>query len=124
MFGRVPHPRLFFIFFAFAFVFGSIFYALRQQPVLACQSRHEQIENTVTAESSCKTDADCGLLINGCGAYTTCGKAVRADAVSGLTLQVESFNRACSGFGPTICVSCIPLRARCVEMLCIAEEVR
>lgn len=120
----MPHPRLLFAFFAIAFLFAGALYIMRQQPVLACQSRRAQIEDAVHISATCQSDADCALLTNGCGTYTTCGESVAASALDGLTRQVEAFNQECSGFGLQSCISCVALRARCTDGICAVEEVR
>ncbi len=120
----MTRSRLLFFFFAIAFLFVATVYIQRQQPVLACQSRRVQIDDAVKMSASCTADADCTLFVNGCGSYTTCGEAVRKDALPGLRQELDAYETQCSGLSMTTCVSCIPLRARCAGNFCKAEEVR
>lgn len=120
----MTRPRVLFFFFAIAFLFAAAVYIQRQQPVLACQSRKIQIDDAVKAATACTKDADCALLANGCGTYVTCGKTVRADALPALQKELDAYEFHCAGLNPTMCVSCIPLQARCVDHVCIAQEVR
>ena len=120
----MSRPRFLFFFLAIAFLFVAAIYIQQQQPMLACQSRRTQLEATVKMPASCTADVDCTLLTNGCGSFTTCGEAVRADALPALRQAMEAYESQCAALGVMTCVSCIPLQARCREKVCVAEHAQ
>ncbi len=88
----------------------------------ACEQKKRSIDVLFEKSVQCETNADCTVFSRGCSPYLTCGKPVRKDKLLELTAQVIDYAEECGTEEPSLCASCIPNTASCINNVCQLVE--
>lgn len=86
-----------------------------------CERLKNYVDTLFDVHHSCETDSDCAVFVQSCSPYQTCGKPVRSDALSQVTLAVDSYTSECPST-PAFCTQCIETHAVCSSGECVLDQ--
>jgi len=88
----------------------------------SCEQKKKSIDVLFDRNVKCEEDSDCTVFTRGCSPYLTCGKAVQKGQIIMVTSEVLKYADECATEEPTLCASCLPSSAQCINNVCTVVQ--